>query len=100
LRGDALAALGYIANWRMIYRGSDYFAQNASPSPLQHTWSLGIEEQFYLLCRLLVVPALALTRRRGRAALLTITLVGATTSAVIAALLYRPLDSNRTYFGT
>ncbi|MGE5829970.1 MAG: acyltransferase family protein [Micromonosporaceae bacterium] len=100
LRGDALAALGYIANWRMIYRGSDYFAQNASPSPLQHTWSLGIEEQFYLLWPLLVVAGLALTARRGRAALLTITLVGATASMVTAALLYRPLDSNRAYFGT
>src|SRR3954454_21319874 len=40
LRGDALAALGYVANWRMIYRGDDYFAQTATASPLQHTWSL------------------------------------------------------------
>jgi hypothetical protein len=39
LRGDAMAALGYLANWRMILRGNDYFAQMAVPSPLQHTWS-------------------------------------------------------------
>src|SRR5689334_14913107 len=55
LRGDALAALGYVANWRMIYHGAGYFAQTASPSPLQHTWSLGIEEQFYALWPLVVL---------------------------------------------
>src|SRR5262245_22525841 len=64
LRGDALAALGYVANWRMIYRGSDYFAQTAAPSPLQHTWSLGIEEQFYLLWPLIVVAIAAMAKRR------------------------------------
>ena len=68
LRGDALAALGYVANWRMIYRGGDYFAATGSPSPLQHTWSLGIEEQFYLLWPLLLVGLLALRRPGGRAA--------------------------------
>jgi peptidoglycan/LPS O-acetylase OafA/YrhL len=64
LRGDALAALAYLANWRMIYRGSDYFTQTSAPSALQHTWSLGIEEQFYLLWPLIVVALLALLGRR------------------------------------
>ena len=36
LRGDGLAALFYIANWRMILRGGDYFAQTSAPSPLEH----------------------------------------------------------------
>src|SRR5690242_11622913 len=66
LRGDALAALGYVANWRMIYRGADYFTQTAAPSVLQHTWSLGIEEQFYVLWPLIVAGLLAWWgRRRG-----------------------------------
>ncbi|HEX7744191.1 MAG TPA: acyltransferase, partial [Micromonosporaceae bacterium] len=68
LRWDALAALGYVANWRMADRGGDYFAQTAAPSPLQHTWSLGIEEQFYLLWPLLFVALLAVSVRRRRAA--------------------------------
>ena len=65
LRGDGLAALFYVANWRMIDRGGDYFAQTAAPSPLQHTWSLGIEEQFYLLWPLVLV-GLLWGRRRVR----------------------------------
>ena len=59
LRGDGLAALFYVANWRMILRGGDYFAQTAAPSPLEHTWSLAVEEQFYLVWPLLLVVLLA-----------------------------------------
>src|SRR5262249_58202009 len=59
LRTDSLAALGYVANWRMIYRGTGYFAATATPSPLQHTWSLGIEEQFYVLWPLIIAGLLA-----------------------------------------
>jgi peptidoglycan/LPS O-acetylase OafA/YrhL len=95
LRGDALAALLYVANWRMIFRGSDYFAQTATPSPLQHTWSLGIEEQFYLLWPLVVVGLHA--RRR---ALLTGCLAGGAVSTALMWLLYHPTDASRAYFGT
>lgn len=97
LRGDAYAAMAYVANWRMIYRGDDYFAQTSAPSPLQHTWSLGIEEQFYVGWPLLVVALLAFGLRR---ALVGLCLAGAGASAVLAALLYDPNAVNRAYFGT
>jgi peptidoglycan/LPS O-acetylase OafA/YrhL len=100
LRGDALAALGYVANWRMIYRGDGYFIQTAGPSPLQHTWSLGIEEQFYVLWPLAVVALLAIGLRRPRILLGAVCVAGAAASAVAGALLYQPLDVNRSYFGT
>jgi peptidoglycan/LPS O-acetylase OafA/YrhL len=100
LRLDALAALGYVANWRMIFRGGDYFAQTAPASPLQHTWSLGIEEQFYLLWPLLVVLA-TLLRRRARAAIVTISLAGIAASTMASVLLYHPgSDPGRVYYGT
>jgi peptidoglycan/LPS O-acetylase OafA/YrhL len=95
LRADALAALGYVANWRMIYRGSDYFAQNAAPSPLQHTWSLGIEEQFYWIWPLVIWVV-----ARHRRTLFALCTVGALGSALLAAVLYRADDVNRAYFGT
>ncbi|MCP2322282.1 peptidoglycan/LPS O-acetylase OafA/YrhL [Hamadaea flava] len=68
VRGDALATLAYVANWRMIYRGTDYFAQNAAPSPLQHTWSLGIEEQFYLCWPVIVIAVIVFAPRLMRRA--------------------------------
>src|SRR5580698_739365 len=49
LRGDALATLFYVANWHAIFAHQSYFAQFSAPSPLEHTWSLAIEEQFYLV---------------------------------------------------
>ena len=55
LRGDAWASLFYLNNWQMIAGGGDYFAVTAAPSAFEHTWSLAIEEQFYLLWPLLLV---------------------------------------------
>lgn len=98
LRGDGLAALLYVANWRMISRGGDYFAQTAAPSPLQHTWSLGIEEQFYLLWPLLLLGLLA--GRRPLRRLFVTCVVGASASAIWLSLLHRADDPARAYFGT
>ncbi|MBN2622880.1 MAG: acyltransferase family protein [Acidimicrobiales bacterium] len=47
-RGDLLAALAYVANWRFIAASGDYALLFSDPSPVAHTWSLAIEEQFYL----------------------------------------------------
>src|SRR5262245_44320422 len=40
IRGDALATLGYFANWRTIFSSKSYWEIFAAPSPLEHTWSL------------------------------------------------------------
>jgi peptidoglycan/LPS O-acetylase OafA/YrhL len=65
-RGDVLAALGYVANWRFATSGSDYGAMFAVESPVQHFWSLAVEEQFYLTFPLLFVGLMAVTRGRWR----------------------------------
>jgi peptidoglycan/LPS O-acetylase OafA/YrhL len=98
LRGDGLAALFYVANWRMIFRGDDYFTQTAAPSPLQHTWSLGIEEQFYLLWPLLLLAMLAARQPLRR--VLVACAAGAVVSAVSLGLAYNTADPVRAYYGT
>lgn len=45
---DAVAAALYVSNYRFAVLRTDYLA-DSSPSPMQHYWSLGVEEQFYLL---------------------------------------------------
>jgi len=113
---DALATLLYVGNWHQIWTGNGYFAQAALVSPLQHTWSLAIEEQFYLLWPLVVLGMLSRLRRRppGDLAaeaerlsarrlwpLLVLAVAGALCSCVETAVLYgNGAGVNRVYYGT
>ena len=97
LREDALAAFGYVTNWYLIVGEESYFEAVGRPSLLQHLWSLAVEEQFYVLWPLVLVAGMMLLR--GRA--LFITLLGAVSSALLMAILYRPdVDPSRIYYGT
>ncbi len=99
LRLDALSSLFYVANWHFILIGSNYFNQAGMPSPLTHTWSLAIEEQFYLVWPLIVLVVLKYSR--GLKVLLGVCIVGALASASEMALLYRPgMNTTRLYYGT
>jgi peptidoglycan/LPS O-acetylase OafA/YrhL len=67
--GDALWSMVFMANWRFALTGTDYFQEGTLPSPLQHYWSLGVEEQFYLVWPWLMLAVLALVvRTRGAGA--------------------------------
>lgn len=54
---DAVSAALYSANYRFAAQGTNYLSASAPPSPLQHYWSLGVEEQFYLVWPLLLLGA-------------------------------------------
>src|SRR4051794_33693672 len=47
--GDFRAGALYIQNWHLAARAVDYFAASEGPSPIQHFWSLAVEEQFYVV---------------------------------------------------
>jgi peptidoglycan/LPS O-acetylase OafA/YrhL len=103
-RWDALSALGYVANWRFALSHQGYFGATA-PSPLLHLWSLGVEEQFYLLWPLLAAAVLWLGRRiRGheREALTDISVLLAIASTAWMAVLADRLhaSTDRLYYGT
>jgi peptidoglycan/LPS O-acetylase OafA/YrhL len=102
LRGDVLAAFGYVTNWYLIYGQESYFEAVGRPSLLQHLWSLAVEEQFYLIWPPILALGLCIgaTRLRGRR-VLTVVLFGAVASAVTMALLHVPgADPSRIYYGT
>ena len=101
IRGEALATIGYFANWRAIASSRDYWALFRNPSPLDHTWSLAIEEQFYIVWPLVV--ALLAYRRGGALAARRVLVVSATLAAaslVWTLVVYSPANPSRVYYGT
>jgi len=101
LRGDAIATLLYVNNWHLIFAHQSYFAQFSTPSPLQHTWSLAIEEQFYLVWPLVLLVLLKYGRRGWRRLGVTVTVVLGVGSSVLMAALFHPgVDPSRIYYGT
>jgi ribosomal-protein-alanine acetyltransferase len=86
VRRDAVATLLYGNNWNQISSGQGYFAALNTPRPLVHTWSLSIEEQFYLVWPLVVLGVLRWTR--SRRVLFAVSAVGAVASALEMAWLY------------
>jgi peptidoglycan/LPS O-acetylase OafA/YrhL/lysophospholipase L1-like esterase len=107
LRGADAAAATYSSNWYLIIQGQSYFARFAPPQPLDHLWSLAVEEQFYLVWPWLLLAGLLIVRkvRRGRpggvAWLGLPTLALAACSALEMLVLYHPgLDPTRVYEGT
>ena len=77
-RGDIWGTLTYTANWVRLAGQQNYWELFAAPSPLEHVWSLAIEEQFYVLWPLIFMLAWRMRRRTG-------VIVGAATLAVLSA---------------
>ena len=96
----SLSALFYVNNWHVILEGQSYFDRFAGHAPLDHMWSLSVEEQFYLFWPLILFVLLKLTRGK-RAPLVISTLVLAAVSFGWMAFLFNTgADATRVYEGT
>jgi peptidoglycan/LPS O-acetylase OafA/YrhL len=105
-RTAALTAAGYVNNWWLVLHDVSYFARFAPPSPLNHLWSLSVEEQFYIVWPFLLMLGLHFVpeaaRKSGvRPRLAAVTVGAALLSGILMAILYSPtLDPSRVYYGT
>ena len=99
---EIAASVLYVENWALALDGADYLAAGNLASPVQHYWSLSVEEQFYLVWPLLVLIAGGfLARRFGgvrRPLILIVAAVGGV-SFVWSAMLVAQ-GSPIAYFGT
>ena len=97
LRSQAIASLGYFANWLAILDHRSYWQLFAAPSPLEHTWSLSIEEQFYVVWPLLVMLIL---RRHGTRVVLALSVLLTLLSMGAMVLVFSAGATSRAYLGT
>lgn len=63
---DIAWAAVYLVNWHLAEQSVNYLTSDTAPSPVQHYWSLAVEEQFYVVWPALLIAAALLARRSGR----------------------------------
>jgi peptidoglycan/LPS O-acetylase OafA/YrhL len=97
------ASTAYVQNWQLAHDAVDYLAAANAPSPVQHYWSLAIEEQFYLFWPVLIAIALAVTYGRpadARRRLVTLVLATATALSLLYSIGHTSADPAAAYFVT
>lgn len=103
--GDLLVGIGrqlagaaaFVSNWVFIGAGADYFTRD-TPELFRNTWSLAIEEQFYILLPLVVLLLIKICRRRTSALLLAV--IGIVSAVWMFELSATGASPTRVYFGS
>ncbi len=105
-REAVVSSVFYVNNWEQIFANVSYFARFAPEGPLNHLWSLSVEEQFYIFWPFLLLLGVKLVHERPlpsgvRPRLALLAIVFALVSSIEMAILYHPsLDPSRIYYGT
>lgn len=94
---DALSAALFVSNWHFLALGTDYLAVDSAVSPIQHYWSLSVEEQFYAVWPLVMLLLAAISRRRR--VLVLVIVIGIVVSGAWAAV-SSLADPTAAYFDT
>jgi peptidoglycan/LPS O-acetylase OafA/YrhL len=95
IAGFARYVAVYAGNIDLASRARDYFSSNGNP--LLHTWSLGVEEQFYILWPLiLLIPAVAMARSRTA---IVMTMVIAACASLVACVSLTQLSQPWAFYG-
>lgn len=96
----ALGGLFYFANWQTIFAGESYFDRFEPAGPLDHLWSLAIEEQFYIVWPLVMFALLPLLKRSKAAATGIVLALSAGSFFLLWYLAEPGFDNTRAYEGS
>ncbi|MGN6558069.1 MAG: acyltransferase family protein [Solirubrobacterales bacterium] len=105
-RKAVVSSVFYVNNWEQIFANVSYFARFAPEGPLNHLWSLSVEEQFYIFWPFLLSLGVKLVHERPlpsgvRPRLAVLAVAIAVVASIEMAILYHPsLDPSRIYYGT
>ena len=95
---DARWSAIFASNARFIQQGTDYFAYQLAPSPLQHFWSLAVEEQFYLVWPVIFVVVALLSSDAAFRRTLGVVLVVIITASFVWSVIETSMDGTAAYF--
>ncbi len=97
----AVAASAYLSNALFARQSTNYFAADLAPNPLLHTWSLAVEEQFYIAWPIMLLLAMWLGRRTGQPRRwLVIAIVGGALVSFAGCLWFTQRGSPWAFFGS
>jgi len=97
LAREIAASALFVSNLEFAAQGTDYLASTEVPSPVQHYWSLSVEEQFYLVWPALIVIGTYRARSvRGRIAGIVAVVIAA---SFTASAVFTPVQAAWSYFG-
>jgi peptidoglycan/LPS O-acetylase OafA/YrhL len=100
---EVVGATFYVENWVLAREAVDYLAADDAASPVQHFWTLSVEEQFYVAVPLVIVACTFLARRVGvrRPTRLVVPVLGAVALASLAySVLLTAAEPDVAYFST
>ncbi|WP_410646632.1 acyltransferase family protein [Amycolatopsis sp. cmx-4-54] len=102
IMSDVFTSALNVQNWALAAQSADYAHATAAASPVQHFWSLSVEEQFYLVIPLILLVCARLAHRAGpkaaRHAVIAVALV--TAASFVFSVVYSEVDHGRAYFVT
>ena len=93
----ALGAIGFSTNIVLYYTSSEYLLGVTPPSPLQHYWSLAVEEQFYLVWPLIIFAVIHYSKKQWRQLLGRI-VVALLLASLVTGILLTPSNPGGAYY--